>query len=1398
MYNPVSTYRLQFNKDFRFRHAEKYMAYLANLGIGAIYASPILEARKGSMHGYDGINPCRIHPETGTLEQFKRLAGKLQKSNIGWVQDIVPNHMAYTPQNPWLFDILEKGPYSSYAHYFDTAMDRKNPIMVPFLGEEPETAIQNKNIVLLFEQGRFWLKVYQDKYPVNPGLYQAFLEQAFQKDDMDKIVGEIPKLTRRKSFYLSWEDFTHKLNKIDGNDLSQILSAVKDFNKDAAALLKFCNQQFYRLCFWKDSHHKINFRRFFTVNELICLKIERREVFDFYHQFLFSMVKEGMIQGLRIDHIDGLYDPQTYLMTLREQVGNEIYIAVEKILEFDEALPSGWPVQGTTGYGFLASVNNIFTHTKSEKRFTRFYRKIQKDIGSLEWQIKQRKKFILFHRMEGELNNLYTLFLKTIPKDIIATYELQEDELRQAIAALLVAFPVYRFYGNTMPLPEKEQIELVKIFDQINADSNLPENGLSLLRNALVNWPESHDENYRNPVSHFFKKMMQLCGPLMAKGVEDTLMYRYNRFIGHNEVGDSMEVFGLGIEGWHDRMFDRMKKHPLALNASSTHDTKRGEDVRARLNVLTDIPEIWFEQVKRWQQINAPLKPEGIPDANDEYFIYSTLAGMYPMPGTDDGDVVERLKMYFSKALREAKIHSSWNEPNQEYENGVLIFIEKILDKSSEFWASFSSFHTILADYGIVNSLAQLCLKCTAPGIPDIYQGTELWDLTLVDPDNRQKVDYELRWNWLKALAQQDTKDVLPDLWQNRYNGKIKLWFTQQLLQYRKQEIELFEKGQYIPLEVRGKYRKHILAYARNFKNKWVLVAVPLNLAKAFGFDEKLFTDFDWKDTRIMLPGHAPNTWTTPAGQSCVSLKNGFEIGVNEISKSFPCMVLQGTHQPSERRAGVLMHLTSLSGPYGIGDMGPEAMAFAEFLKRSGQSIWQVLPLNPIHAEGYFCPYESASAFAGNALLISPDILVKDGWLKENALINYQIENREKIDFSLVAQRKMDMLQQAYLTFQNVASPMQVEAFQDFCEREQGWLHDYALFVCLRDIHHGSPWYTWKNDFSLRNPESLRQVSKDNSDKLREIKWYQFIFFEQWKQLKSYCNTLGISLFGDIPFYVSYDSVDVWSHSNIFSLDHQGKASEVAGVPPDYFNENGQLWGMPVYNWKVLKENDYQWWINRIAKNVEWFDLVRLDHFRAFSEYWSVPAGEPTAKNGMWKTGPGIDFFKTLKKKMGRIPLIAEDLGDIDEKVHQLRKATGMHGMKVIQFAFGENMPKSENIPHNYTKDTFAYTGTHDNNTSVGWYRKDADIETRRRLRLYANENVRKRNVHKVFTRMIYASVSSTAIVPVQDLLGLDERARMNTPATTTDNWMWRMQDNMIDSTIETWLLELCKLYDRH
>lgn len=434
-----------------------------------------------------------------------------------------------------------------------------------------------------------------------------------------------------------------------------------------------------------------------------------------------ELFREGVFQGLRIDHIDGLYNPAGYLEMLRTTAREESYIVVEKILEQDEVIPQSWPVQGATGYSFLATVNNIFTFNQSEKQFTDFYKNISRNKEPLAKQIKSRKAFILYQRMAGELENLFLDMKHAMEAINIDIPNIGPLKIKEAIGAFLIEFPVYRFYGRQMPLPYDEAASLANIFDNIIQSHAGLNEAAALLKQLLLEETGKGNHSFDERMLHFYRRMMQISGPLMAKGVEDTLMYSYNRFIGHNEVGDSLEVFGIDVSTWHKKMHERISHYPLTMNTTSTHDTKRGEDVRARLNVLTEIPEIWFDYVAAFQRLNRSLKTNNCPDANDEYFIYLTLLGMYPMPGQPDEDVSERLQEYLPKALREAKIHSNWTNPEEDYEEKVTDFALSILNKHRPFWKAFTDLHTKISDFGIINSLSQLILKCTSPGLPDIY-----------------------------------------------------------------------------------------------------------------------------------------------------------------------------------------------------------------------------------------------------------------------------------------------------------------------------------------------------------------------------------------------------------------------------------------------------------------------------------------------------------------------------------------------------------------------------------------------------------------------------------------------------------------------------------------------------
>lgn len=498
-----------------------------------------------------------------------------------------------------------------------------------------------------------------------------------------------------------------------------------------------------------------------------------------------------------------------------------------------------------------------------------------------------------------------------------------------------------------------------------------------------------------------------------------------------------------------------------------------------------------------------------------------------------------------------------------------------------------------------------------------------------------------------------------------------------------------------------------------------------------------------------------------------------------------------------KRNAGLLLHITSLPGPYGIGDLGHEAMDFVDLLEKSGQTYWQILPLNPTGKGAGHSPYSSVSSMAGNPLLISPDWFVENGYIEKRELEKWEVPSREQVNFDHAEVFKDELFHSAFTRFMRKKSVRMKNDFMLFCKKEKYWLDDFASYILLKNHFNQKPWYEWPDEYRLREPRAIGKFNRENEDHFLKVKWIQYIFFLQWQELKEYGNKKGIQFLGDLPIYVSYDSADVWSDPGIFSINKKSKMEFVAGVPPDYFNADGQLWGMPVFRWDVLKKQDYDWWIKRLKKNVELFNLVRLDHFRAFADYWAVPASEKTARNGSWKRGPGEEFFLFVKNKFRKLPFVAEDLGDINDAVYDLRDTFNLPGMKVLQFAFSENMPESDYIPHNYQENFVVYTGTHDNNTTCGWYNHDAGETERTNLKKIIHEKITGRNVHLALIRMAYQSVAKTAIIPVQDVLGLDEKSRMNSPASAKGNWLWRLLPDGLTAESVTWLRDQTKLFNR-
>jgi malto-oligosyltrehalose synthase/4-alpha-glucanotransferase len=1407
MNNPIATYRLQFNKEFTFKNFEALIPYLRQLGVSTIYASPVFKATSGSTHGYDGVNPNEINPEIGSVEELRALGTTLRENSMQWLQDIVPNHMAFHSENPWLMDVLEKGTQSVYSGYFDVAWNSRlfqGKLMVPFLASDLDEELRDGKVTVTYLAGRFVLNYEGATFPLNPRSYatlfdadgikqnQALAQIGVQSRDVDELE-DTAVLAQR------WNEVLLQLSSLMNNDPEKGLveEMLSEVNRDQEKLRKVIGQQTYVLCNWQDTDQQINFRRFFTVNGLICLNIQNENVFSDYHTLIKELVDEGVFQGLRIDHVDGLYDPSAYLQNIRQLAGKDTYIIVEKILAAEENLPGHWPIEGTTGYEFLATVNNLFTNKAAERTFTSFYQELISENDPAKYHLLKKKAHILYEHMGGELENLYQLFVELSLASREDLDRIGKETFRMAIGEFLVHCPVYRYYGNQIPFDEQERFAVQNIFNDIR--NSHPELGdaIVLLESSLLTRTLDGDDDYKRKALEFYQRCMQFTGPLMAKGGEDTLMYTYERFIGHNDVGDSVESFGITTKDFHRKMKERRANWPLSLNTTSTHDTKRGEDVRARLNVLTDVPDEWIARVKHWQKLNAPLREKiGAPDANDEYLIYQTLIGAYPMPEQDKDDFASRMNDYLQKALREAKRNTTWAEPNESYEKGVHDFASSLLDKEGAFWQDFVSFQNQISDYGIINSIAQLVLKFTCPGVPDVYQGCELWDLSLVDPDNRREVDFEKRRQWLKEFDESnDRQALLGNLWRERNTAQVKLWITQQLYELRKQNPDLFSEGDYVPLQIKGKFKDHLFAFARAYKQAVLIIVVPLHLAKICKEQQTDLFNFDWKDTTIVLPSRLNMEWELMMTGNNVEYEG--KIAPAGLFSNSPFSILKGTRADNDRSAGVLMHISSLASPFGIGDMGPEAFAFADFLDRAHQKEWQMLPLNPTEVAQGNSPYSALSSRAGNPLLISPEFLQKDGLLEGVNLCDYYLPQTGKTDFDKAEATKTDLLEKAFTTFSQKKEMFPTDEYEMFCEENFEWLDDFALYMVIREKHNGKPWMEWEQPLKLRDPDALKGVSESESERIRYLKWVQLAFHKQWKSLKAYCNERNIRLLGDMPFYVSYNSSDVWSHRELFMLDQDGKITGSAGVPPDSFSEDGQLWGMPVFDWDALKEQGYEWWVNRLRKNTELFDLTRLDHFRAFADYWVVPGTKKIAINGEWKLGPGSDFFKTVESALGGLPFVAEDLGEISPAVFKLRDEFNLPGMKVLQFAFEENMAESDYIPHNYTPNFIAYTGTHDNNTIRGWFKNEADEETRSRLEEYVGRALEENDVYWVMARLVYSSVAKIVILPVQDLLNLDESAKMNSPGSGDNNWAWRLVPGQLASDAESQLRLWTRLYNR-
>jgi (1->4)-alpha-D-glucan 1-alpha-D-glucosylmutase len=914
---PTATYRIQFNPEFNFAHAREIVTYLADLGISDFYASPIFKAGKGSTHGYDVVDPTILNPELGGETEFEQLIAQIHQHQMGWLQDIVPNHMAYNGQNLWLMDVLENGEDSEFFDFFDVNWNQpyeemQGRVLAPLLGDFYGNALTRGEIKLDYNERGLIINYFDLELPVRIESYLTFIKHNLgvlareigrQHPDFIKLLGilyilkNIPEETKGKERLdqinfvksLIWEVYTQN------SSVEEFFQKnLKEFNGEVNRpesfdlLDRILSEQFYRLSFWKVGAEEINYRRFFTVNQLISVKVEELKVFNKTHELIERLVAENKFTGVRIDHIDGLYDPAEYLTRLREKLG-DTYITVEKILELTEDLPSDWQIQGTSGYEFLNYVNSIFCQPENEREFSNIYTRFTGLKPNYNNWVYEKKSLILEKNLAGDLENLAQI-LKRISSHTREGSDFTTYGLKKALFEVLVLFPVYRTYIDENGISETDRKYVRESIKAAKKKVPLLLNELNFIQKILLlEYEDFRSKTQREEWLHFVMRSQQLTGPLMAKGVEDTLLYVYNRLLSLNEVGGNPSHFGIDLDLFHQFNQNKVKNWQNGMNATATHDTKRGEDIRARLNVLSEIPQEWERQVNQWREINQSHKENEIPDTNDEYFLYQTLLGAFPLEESELADFPDRIKDYILKAVREAKFHTAWLHPDEEYEQGFLNFIDRVLEAKSDFWQQFRPFHQKVAEYGIYNSLSQVLIKNTAPGVPDLYQGAELWELSLVDPDNRRPVDYQKRGEFLqdiKAKIEGDILQLTQELIETKENGKIKLFLTHQLLKARKEHSEIFQKGDYQPIETTGKYHNHLIAFTRNYEDKTLVAIAPRFLTTIVKPGQPLNKEV-WEDTSLKL---APKNWHNLIDNQTIA----GELTVGKILQHFPVALLIG------------------------------------------------------------------------------------------------------------------------------------------------------------------------------------------------------------------------------------------------------------------------------------------------------------------------------------------------------------------------------------------------------------------------------------------------------------------------------------------------------------------------
>ncbi|MGI2031283.1 malto-oligosyltrehalose synthase [Rhizobium panacihumi] len=848
---PTSTYRLQFRNGMTFDHATALVPYLQKLGISHLYASPIFTATSGATHGYDVTNANEIDPSLGGREGFDRLSAALRKAGLGLILDIVPNHMAASLENPWWRSIVEWGQDSVHARHFD--VDWSRPLTLPFLGDEFDTVISDLSITADVEAGCLALAYYDSRYPLHPKTYAAVL------DDINlPIAAEIATIAATAS-PADGEAFHAAIRtalaagaeaRFSPADTMALASALEKLSSDPENLRKIHARQPWRLTSWRTAADSLSYRRFFEITGLAGLRVEDEAVFDDAHRTVLELVRNGSVDGLRIDHVDGLADPKTYLDQLRQKIGPDTYLIIEKILGHGETVAADWPVAGTTGYEFISELTDVMVDNTGLKALNHAYDRLRGRPTHITSEVRDAKGLMFDVNFAGEVSTL--LRLATEIRAAKNEPAIPADAMRTALREVLLTFPVYRTYGTAAGMPTAGKKLLADVMNEVREAGRADAEALTFIKHILLgNVPDSLADR----ATTFRIRLQQLSGPLTAKSIEDTLFFRINPLIALNEVGSEPYPREHDLKHFHAAMQARLENQPNGLSCSSTHDTKRGEDSRARLLALTEAPDLFSEAVNRWRGLNSAAihsLPDGAaPEPALEWMLYQSLAGVWPPELTiKDADGIEALSRRFltfvEKALREAKLHTNWGEPNEAYEAAVADYVRSLFGNRiflSDFIATMQPFWWA----GAVNGITQTLIKLVGPGIPDIYQGSETLDLSLVDPDNRRVPDFQ---HLAKQLAATTHLPVSDEDW---LNGAVKQQVIARALRLRQDRPDLFAEGSYIPLTASGKRAGNIVSFARNKGEETVLLIAPRLVLAAFADHPSPAALDGWEETTLTL-----------------------------------------------------------------------------------------------------------------------------------------------------------------------------------------------------------------------------------------------------------------------------------------------------------------------------------------------------------------------------------------------------------------------------------------------------------------------------------------------------------------------------------------------------------------